>query len=121
VSDNPVTVTNTDGGHVWTLDELRALLAISRAYGGYPQSDCRHCGRWIAFLNKDGQGPSRLWFHIGADGGVPVAGCYAASFRSDQGWDESLADRKRSRATPPKGFNMADALEALDTHPDEEA
>jgi hypothetical protein len=59
---------------------------------GY-ERECRHCGR--AIVDPGGEG---RWTHHGADGQL-VRGCRAASFKPEEGWDESL---RRSWVAAPK-------------------
>jgi hypothetical protein len=51
---------------------------------------CLRCGRDV-FL--DGAGD---WTHAAADGGTS-RGCYAASFTSETGWDESLSQSWKAK------------------------
>ena len=71
------------------VDDWHALAARDDGY----QVACRRCGR--AIVNPSGS----RWTHLSSDGGLNV-GCRAASFTSDEGWDDTLARSWRASPRP---------------------
>src|SRR5262245_53641020 len=69
-----------------------------------PPINCVRCGRQIVPTGHD------RWSHIDPQGAL-MRGCYAASFVTDEGWDDSL--NRSWKAKPPKGVTAADMPRVL--------
>jgi hypothetical protein len=68
------------------LDDYTELWPYFAVRDDDPEPACRRCGRTVVNVGTDEQ---QRWTHIAAGGGWNV-GCRAASYTTEQGWDNDL-------------------------------
>jgi hypothetical protein len=68
------------------LDDYKELWPFFASRDDEPEPRCRRCGRRIVNIGTDDR---HRWTHVAASGGLNV-GCRAATFTTEDGWDDDL-------------------------------